>query len=308
MTLHFSHIGFTEARTFIAPVSSRIQDSRQPQESGKRTPPAQLGRTRKIAGDVTGGDQPQREPVVALYADGLDRRRAHPGVASELLVQAALGDGGGIVAARLGQRPIADDIVGDDQGAGPGVIQGPGEVLGGIHLVGVDEDEVEGPRPLRLEIRQGLERRSDAELDEVGEPGLGDVLAGDLGVGGVCLEGRSGGRRRAGHDRSRSSCNRRGCRTRARPVPRSSVPEGGAACPVAARPGSPAGLPPDSARPCGEAPRRRGRSSRRRTRPPRPSGHPPPALLVLVPGGEDSRPIGGDRDRELEVGGERPVL
>lgn len=36
MTLHFSHIGLTEARTFIAPVSYRIQDSRTPHESDGR--------------------------------------------------------------------------------------------------------------------------------------------------------------------------------------------------------------------------------------------------------------------------------
>jgi hypothetical protein len=34
--LHFSHIGFTEARTFIAPDSYRLQDSRAPHESGGR--------------------------------------------------------------------------------------------------------------------------------------------------------------------------------------------------------------------------------------------------------------------------------
>jgi hypothetical protein len=34
MILHFSHIGFTEALTFIAPVSYRQQDSCLPQELG----------------------------------------------------------------------------------------------------------------------------------------------------------------------------------------------------------------------------------------------------------------------------------
>jgi hypothetical protein len=36
MILHFSHIGFTEALTFIAPGLVRIQDSGSPQESGSR--------------------------------------------------------------------------------------------------------------------------------------------------------------------------------------------------------------------------------------------------------------------------------
>ena len=47
MTLHFSHIGFTEARTFIAPVSSRIQDPRAPHESDGRVKHGPHGPTKK---------------------------------------------------------------------------------------------------------------------------------------------------------------------------------------------------------------------------------------------------------------------
>src|SRR5689334_7922442 len=50
MTLHFSHIGLTDARTFIAPVSSRIQDPRTSHESDGRVRRDPLGRRRKIAG------------------------------------------------------------------------------------------------------------------------------------------------------------------------------------------------------------------------------------------------------------------
>ena len=93
-------------------------------------------------------------------------------------MQAALGDCCGIVAVPLGEGAAADDVVGDDQSPGPGVIQGPGEVLGGVDLVGVDENEVERPRRLRIELGQGLERRADPQVAEVGEPGLGEVLSG----------------------------------------------------------------------------------------------------------------------------------
>src|SRR6202012_1016749 len=56
ITLHFSHIGLTDARPFIAPVSSRIQDPRTPHESDGRVKHGPLGRPGKIAGD---GSWPQ---------------------------------------------------------------------------------------------------------------------------------------------------------------------------------------------------------------------------------------------------------
>src|SRR6185312_6012711 len=60
MTLHFSHIGLTDARTFIAPVSSRIQDPRTPHESdGRVRQRPGLGRPRKIAG-TEGEPRPPR--------------------------------------------------------------------------------------------------------------------------------------------------------------------------------------------------------------------------------------------------------
>ena len=57
--MHFSHIGLTDARTFIAPVSSRIQDPRTSHESDGRVKHGPLGRPRKIAGD---GSWPQLGP------------------------------------------------------------------------------------------------------------------------------------------------------------------------------------------------------------------------------------------------------
>jgi hypothetical protein len=65
-------------------------------------------------------DQRQREAVVALGPDRLDRRRLDPGA-------------------------------GGDQAAGAAAVQRPGEVVRRVDLVGVDEGEVERPGPLGLE-------------------------------------------------------------------------------------------------------------------------------------------------------------
>src|ERR1700753_3758145 len=59
ITLHFSHIGLTDARTFIAPVSSRIQGPSTSHESDGRVKHGPLGRPGKIAGD---GAWPQPGP------------------------------------------------------------------------------------------------------------------------------------------------------------------------------------------------------------------------------------------------------
>ena len=97
MTLHFSHIGFTEALTFIAPVSDRLQDSRPPHETDKQgTTSGPVGPTEKDSRGVLSGvalalDQRDGEAVITLDADGLDRRRADPRLLGEDLVQLALG-------------------------------------------------------------------------------------------------------------------------------------------------------------------------------------------------------------------------
>jgi hypothetical protein len=60
MTLHFSHIGFTEARTFIAPVSYRKQDSRTPHESDGRREQWPKGPTGKDSRGACLGAGPRR--------------------------------------------------------------------------------------------------------------------------------------------------------------------------------------------------------------------------------------------------------
>ena len=68
------------------------------------------------------------------------------------------------------------------------MVEGPGEVGGGVDLVGVDEDEVEVAAAFGGEEGEGLEGGADAEVDHVGEAGRFDVLPGDLGAVGVELE------------------------------------------------------------------------------------------------------------------------
>ena len=129
-----------------------------------------------------------REPVIPLAAHGLDRRRDHPVVRRQVRVEAPLGLGRRVIAVPLGQGAAADHVVGDDQGARAGAVDGPGEVVGGVDLVGVDEGEVEGADALALQGRQGLQGGADADLDAVADAGAVDAAASDLGVLGVCLQ------------------------------------------------------------------------------------------------------------------------
>src|ERR1044072_8875358 len=77
-------------------------------------------------------DQRDREPIMTLGADGLNRRREDAGLVGQRLVGLALGFGGGIRVLGVGQRAVPDDVVGDDQGTGPRVLERPGEVVRGI--------------------------------------------------------------------------------------------------------------------------------------------------------------------------------
>lgn len=62
-------------------------------------------------------DQRDHEPVIALAADGLDRRRTDAILGGDGLVQLALGQHFRIVARGVRETALADDVVGDDQGA-----------------------------------------------------------------------------------------------------------------------------------------------------------------------------------------------
>ena len=71
-----------------------------------------------------------------------------------MLVQTTLGLDRRLLVGRVGEPAVADDVVADNQAAGPRVLEGPGEVLGAVDLVGIDEGQVEGAGALLLQPRQ----------------------------------------------------------------------------------------------------------------------------------------------------------
>ena len=73
----------------------------------------------------------------------------------------------GVVGAGVEDRPVADDVVADDQRAGPREPQRPVEVVRIVLLVGVDEDQVERAHALRMQLGQRLQRRTDPQLDQL---------------------------------------------------------------------------------------------------------------------------------------------
>ena len=103
----------------------------------------------------------------------------------EHLEEAAGADDAGVAAGGVGDRAVADHVVADDDRAGAGEAQRPGEIVGVAALVGVDEDEVEGA----VEGGQRVEGRAGDQLDPVGEAGAGDVRARHLGVPPLGLQG-----------------------------------------------------------------------------------------------------------------------
>lgn len=71
-----------------------------------------------------------------------------------------------LVARRVGNLPLTDDVVGHQERAWPRQPQRPFQVAGIVLLVGVDEDQVEGG--FCREDWQGFERRADTHVDLCG--------------------------------------------------------------------------------------------------------------------------------------------
>jgi hypothetical protein len=214
-------------------------------------------------------------------------------------VKTPLRPGGVVGRGGVGEAAVTNDVVGDDQPAGADVVEGPGEVVGGVDLVGVDEDEVEGRLPLQR--RQRLQGRSDPDLDPLPHSRPLDAPAGDLRVLRLRLERDQPpipGQRPRHQDRAVAA---------QRPELENLLRTG--------QPGQQL-----------QQPALRRRDLNRRQPGLLGSFHRPPQRLVLlndrladegvdgregplvhllgfVPGGEDPRAVGGHRDGELEVGG-----
>src|SRR5437764_114396 len=96
-----------------------------PQGTVRESPPF---RARSAAALRAVGDERQREAVVALAADGLDRGGADARLGGQQLVEAAGTLDARVVAGRVEHRALAHHVVGDDQAAAAGQPQRPGEV------------------------------------------------------------------------------------------------------------------------------------------------------------------------------------
>src|ERR1700690_2865460 len=127
-------------------------------------------------------DEREREPVVALEADRLDRGRADAGRAREQLVEATHAERARVLTVGVDERAVAYDVVGDDHAAGARQLERELEVLGGVALVGIDERQIERSRALVDQLAESVERRADPDFYEAGEAGPFGVRAGDLGV------------------------------------------------------------------------------------------------------------------------------
>ena len=167
----------------------------------------------------------------------------------------------------------------------------PGEVVRSVVLVGVDEDQIERLTALGGELRERVERRSDAQLDDVGEAGIGDVRARDLGVGGIGLERHERVPRARARAPARSCCSRRGCPARGSCAPRWCARADSGACPAVARRRSSEGRPRRWPRSPDPARGRPARASRRGSGRPRSTA--PCSSIPLADGAGAVRPAHG---------------
>lgn len=84
---------------------------------------------------------------------------------------------------------VADDIVGHDEGAGAAELEGQLQVRGQAFLIGIEKDEVEGLSAAVDQTAEAVERRAGANVHAIADPGEAEVVAGDLGIAGLELEG-----------------------------------------------------------------------------------------------------------------------
>ena len=149
---------------------------------------AKISRRARPHKRVSRDHQRQREAIVPLAADGLDRRRRHARLRREHCVEPANALHAGVAAGGIEHVAAAHDVVRDDQRPGARQTQRPHEVIGITRLVGVDEDQVERTRRLRLEQRQRVDRASDADVDAIGKSRAREVRPRDVRVHRIRLQ------------------------------------------------------------------------------------------------------------------------
>ena len=104
------------------------------------------------------------------------------GSAATQLVEAADALDAATGAGRVDHRAVPHHVIEDEHAAAAGEFQRPGEVVRIIPLFGIDEDQVEGAAAFGGKLRERVEGTAQADFDDVGQAGAGDVGAGDFGV------------------------------------------------------------------------------------------------------------------------------
>ena len=84
-----------------------------------------------------------REAVIPFAAYGLNGGRGNPFFLCQQFKETTHANDVGVFILGIGNRTLTDYVIGDDESAGARQFQRPNEVIGGVHLVRVDKDEIE---------------------------------------------------------------------------------------------------------------------------------------------------------------------
>ena len=88
-------------------------------KDGRHGPPGRRAAT-QVRASTLNGDEYDRETIVALGSDSLDRRGADAGLGGEHFIEAAYPQNIGIMACGIDYPAVAHNIIGDDETAPPG--------------------------------------------------------------------------------------------------------------------------------------------------------------------------------------------
>jgi hypothetical protein len=158
------------------------------------------------------------EAVVAFDADGLDGGGVETRVVAKLFEEGACSGDAGVGIGLVDDGSFANNVVAEDEGSWTREFDGPIEIAGIVGLIGVEEDEVERGRILRVQGGEGIESRTDANIDQRREACALNVRAGngsvlrvefkrdELAVGGQSTSEPNGGVAAEGSDLEDAAC------------------------------------------------------------------------------------------------------